>query len=185
MNLKALTATLIIAVVAITALPANSIAASAARIDADARVALSQLYAVSPAARHIGRRAKAVLVFPSIVKAGFFFGGQYGEGALLSGGKTLGFYNTVAASYGLQAGAQKFGFAMFFMNNNALSYLHRSEGWAIGTDPNIVIVDVGAGEALTTTSLRRGIYTFFFNQKGLMAGLTLQGSKITPIRPRR
>ncbi|MEI6350753.1 MAG: YSC84-related protein [Verrucomicrobiota bacterium] len=185
MKLKRIFAELVLVVLALTILPAGSVAASAARIDADSRVALNQLYAVSPAARHLGHRARAVLVFPHIVKAGFLFGGQYGDGALISGGKTIGFYNTAAASYGLQAGVQKFSFAMFFMDDRALSYLRRSQGWAIGTDPNIVIVDVGAGEALTTTSLHRGIYTFFFNQKGLMAGLTLQGSKITPIHPRR
>jgi lipid-binding SYLF domain-containing protein len=112
-------------------------------------------------------------------------GAQGGQGALLSGGKTLGYYSTVAASYGFQAGIQKFGYALFFMTDSSLAYLNKSGGWEIGTGPSIVVVDAGMAKSMTTTTLQKGVYAFFFSQKGLMAGLGLQGSKITRINPPR
>jgi lipid-binding SYLF domain-containing protein len=93
----------------------------------------------------------------------------------------VGYYSTVAASYGLQAGAQSFGYALFFITDKALDYLKKSEGWEIGVGPSIVIVDEGIAKSLTTTTAKSDIYAFFFDQKGLMAGLGLQGSKITRI----
>jgi len=117
------------------------------------------------------------------LKGGFIVGAQHGEGALLSGGRTLGYYNTIAASYGLQAGVQKFGYALFFMTNSSLAYLDKSGGWELGTGPSIVVVDTGMAKSLTTTTLQKGVYALFFDQKGLMAGLGLQGSKITRITP--
>jgi lipid-binding SYLF domain-containing protein len=155
----------------------------ASEIDKQVDLALEQLYSSTPAAREIAKVAKGVLVFPSIIKAGLIVGGQYGEGALRVDGKTVGYYNTVAASYGLQIGAQSFGFAMFFMNDKALEYLNKSEGWEIGVGPTIVVVDKGAAKTLTTTTAKDDIYAFCFSQKGLMAGLGLQGSKITRIHP--
>jgi len=155
----------------------------AAEIDKQVDLALEQLYSSTPAAREIAKVAKAVLVFPSIIKAGLVVGGQYGEGALRVNGKTVGYYNTVAASYGLQIGAQSFGFAMFFMNDNALEYLKKSSGWEVGVGPTIVVVDKGAAKTLTTSTAKDDIYAFCFSQKGLMAGLGLQGSKITQIHP--
>jgi lipid-binding SYLF domain-containing protein len=161
----------------------NARAATAAEIDQKSRAALQELYAKSPAARRVGHSAVAVLVFPEILKAGFIVGAQHGDGALLSHGHTVGYYETVAASYGLQAGVQKFGYALFFMYNGDLAYLHKSGGWEIGSGPSIVIVDAGIARSLTTTTLRKGVYAFAFGQKGLMAGLGLQGSKITEIHP--
>jgi lipid-binding SYLF domain-containing protein len=161
--------------------PDSVFAASAAEIDRDVDAALKELYVSSPAAKDLSTTAKAILVFPSIVKGGFMIGGQYGEGALLKGGKTVGYYNSVAASYGLQAGLQKFGYALFFMKDTALEYLDKSEGWEIGVGPSIVVVDKGTARALTSTTAKEDIYAFFFDQTGLMAGLGLQGSKITKI----
>jgi lipid-binding SYLF domain-containing protein len=161
--------------------PRPVVAASAAELNRDAAAALQALYAKTPAAKKLGERARGILVFPSIIKAGFIVGGQYGEGALREGGKTVGYYNTVAASYGLQAGAQEFGYALFFMNDSALKYLAESDGWEIGSGPSVVIVDEGGAKALTTTTAKSDVYAFFFNQKGLMAGLGLQGSKISKI----
>jgi len=161
----------------------NARAASAAEIDQKSRSALQELYAKSPAARRVGHSAIAVLVFPDIVKGGFIWGGQRGEGALMSHGHTIGYYKTIAASYGLQAGIQKFGYALFFMHNGDLDYLRKSRGWEIGSGPSLVIVDTGMAKSLTTTTLRKGVYAFAFSQKGLMAGLGLQGSKITEIHP--
>jgi len=147
--------------------------------EADANAALKSLYASEPAAKMIGEKAKAVLVFPNIVKAGFIVGGQYGEGVLLVNGKLVAHYNSVAASYGLQAGVQSFGYALFLMTDNALQYVHKSDGWEIGVGPSIVIVDKGVAKSLTTTTLKDDVYAFIFDQKGLMAGLGIQGSKIT------
>lgn len=156
--------------------------AAAAQINRDANKALQKLYAATPAAKELGRKAKAVLVFPSIKKGGFIVGGQYGEGVLQKNGKPAGYYNTVSASYGLQAGIQKFGYALFFMKNDALQYLNKSDGWELGSAPNIVIVDKGAARGLSTTTVHSDIYAFFFEQKGLMAGIGLQGTKITRIK---
>jgi lipid-binding SYLF domain-containing protein len=147
--------------------------------EADAKAALKKLYENEPAAKLIGEKAKAILVFPNIVKAGFIVGGQYGEGVLLENGNLIAHYNSVAASYGLQAGVQSFGYAMFLMTDNALQYLHKSDGWELGVGPSIVIVDKGLAKSLTTTTLKDDVYAFIFDQKGLMAGLGLQGSKIT------
>jgi lipid-binding SYLF domain-containing protein len=162
----------------------NVRAASAAEINRQAHNALQELYAKSPAARRLGEEAKAILIFPGIVKAGFIVGAQQGDGALISHGRTVGYYKTIAASYGLQAGVQKFGFALFFMTDEDLRYLNKSGGWEIGTGPSVVIVDAGMAKSFTTTTLRKGVYAFAFGQKGLMAGLGLQGSKITRIHPK-
>jgi lipid-binding SYLF domain-containing protein len=159
--------------------PNPAAAASAAEIDRNAQKALQDLYAKSPTAKALGEKAIGILVFPGIVKGGFIVGGQYGEGALIKDGKTVAYYNTIAASYGLQAGLQKFGYALFFMTESALKWLDKSDGWEIGVGPSIVVVDVGAAASMTSTTLQSDIYAFFFDQKGLMAGLGLQGTKIT------
>jgi lipid-binding SYLF domain-containing protein len=156
-------------------------AASTAEISRDAASALNKLYAESPAAKTLGKKAKAVLVFPGITKGGFMVGGQFGEGALLKAGKTAGYYNTVQVSYGFQAGLQKYGYALFLMSDSALKWIDRSDGWEIGTGPTIVVIDSGAARSLTTTTLQSEIYAFFFDQKGLMGGIGLQGTKITRI----
>jgi lipid-binding SYLF domain-containing protein len=166
-------------------IPQTSLAATAAQINRDADAALNDLYQSTPAAKKMAGIAKGILVFPSIVKGGFIIGGQYGEGALRVGGKTRGFYNTVAASYGLQIGAQSFGYALFFLDDASLDYLRSSKGWEIGVGPSIVVVDEGVARSLTTTTAKSGIYAFFFDQKGLMAGLGIQGSKISRITPDR
>ena len=163
--------------------PRIGAAATAGEIDRDANIALNTLYKTTPAAKKLSKIAKGILVFPSIIKGGFIVGGQYGEGALRVDGNTTGYYNTVSASYGLQIGAQSFGYALFFIDNDGLKYLNKSEGWEIGVDPNVVLVDKGAARALSTTSAKSGIYVFFFNQKGLMADLSIAGSKITKITP--
>ena len=157
-------------------------AASAAEIDRDVKGALEKLYAESPSAKAMGEKAKGILVFPNIVKGGFLVGGQYGEGALLKGGKRSGYYNTIQVSYGLQVGVQSYGYALFFMSDSAMDWLDKSDGWEIGAGPSIVVVDVGSSASKTTTTLQSEIYAFFFDQKGLMAGLGLQGTKITKIR---
>ena len=160
----------------------STLAATAAEIDHDVKSALEKLYGQSASARAMGKKAKGILVFPSIVKGGFMVGGQYGEGALLKGGKTSGYYNTVQVSYGLQAGIQKHGYALFFMTDSAMKWIDKSDGWEIGVGPSIVVVDVGTATSKTTTTLQSEIYAFFFDQKGLMGGLGLQGTKISKIK---
>ncbi len=170
----------------VAALLCSTIVASAetgAEIDRDVDSAIEKLFAASPAAKELSKVSKGILVFPNVIKGGLIIGGQYGKGALRVGGKTVGYYSTAAASYGLQAGAQSFGYAMFFMTDGALEYLNKSSGWEIGVGPSIVVVDEGVARSLTTTTAKEDIYVFFFSQKGLMAGLGIQGSKITQIQP--
>ena len=156
-------------------------AASAAELDRSSRAALQQLYARQRSAKILGQKAKAILVFPSIVKAGFMFGGQIGEGALIRGNQTAGYYNTVAGSYGFQAGIQKYGYALFFMTDAALRQLEETAGFEVGVGPSIVVVDEGVGKSITSNTVTSDVYAFIFNQKGLMGGLGIQGSKITKI----
>jgi len=161
--------------------PPPALAASGSEPRRDAAAALKSLTAQNSAARLLNSKAVGVLVFPKIIKAGFMFGGQMGEGVLMKRGKAVGYYNSVAASYGLQAGVQWFGYALFFMNNEALAYLDKSEGWEVGVGPSIVVVDQGMGKSITSSTLTEDIYAFIFSQKGLMAGMGIQGSKITKI----
>lgn len=165
--------------------PALAAAASASAIDRDVNAALAKLYREVPATKTLAKGAKAILVFPGVVKGGLIIGGQYGDGALREGGKTVGYYNTVGVSYGLQAGAQSFGYALFFMTDAALNYLNKSDGWEIGVGPSVVVLDEGMARSLTSTTLRDDVYAVVFGQKGLMAGLGLQGVKITRIHPGR
>ena len=177
-----LTALVLAAVLVLTLGNGVARAASAAGIDADVDAALIKLYEEQPVAKMLADKAVAILVFPNMVKAGFLVGAQYGEGALLKKGRTVGYYNSVAASYGLQAGAQSFGYVLFLMTPSAVHYLNKSGGWEIGVGPSIVVVDEGKARALTTTTLKSDVYAFIFDQKGLMAGMGLQGSKITKIK---
>ena len=175
-----MTTLLLAAIIAVASAPLVR-AADWQKLDRSAATALETLTASDSAARLLAGQAKAVLVFPSIVKAGFLFGGQMGDGVLMENGRPVGYYNSIAASYGLQAGVQVFGYALFFMNDAALAYLGQSDGWEIGVGPSIVVVDQGMGKSLTSTTLTQDVYAFIFNQKGLMAGLGIQGSKITKL----
>jgi lipid-binding SYLF domain-containing protein len=156
-------------------------AATAAELNANGNAALNRLYAQSDRARRYARDAHAILVFPKIVKAGFLVGGQGGEGVLFVRGKPTAYYKIGAVSYGLQAGGQSFSYALFLMNDKAITYLNKSDGWAIGSGPSVVVVDKGAAASTTSTTLAKDVYAFPFGQKGLMAGLGLEGSKITRI----
>lgn len=178
---RGLLALALAALVTLHAAPAR--AASASEIDQKATAALQKLYATTPEAKALAKKAKGILVFPSIVKGGFIVGGQFGDGALRVNGKTVSYYRSVAASYGLQAGVQSFGYVLMFMDDASLAYLDQSDGWEIGSGPSVVIVDKGAAKTLSSTTLRSGVYAFIFAQKGLMGGLGLQGSKITKITP--
>jgi len=162
--------------------PTTAAAASKAELATDANIALNKLYSSNPTAKLIGSRAKAILVFPSIVKAGLVFGGAYGEGALLSGGNVERYYNSLSGSWGLQAGAQSYGYVVFLMTENAVKYIHQSDGWEIGVGPTVVVVDEGVARNLSTSTLKDDAYAFIFDQQGLMAGVSIEGTKVSPIK---
>jgi lipid-binding SYLF domain-containing protein len=161
----------------------EALAASASTINQNAEQALTGLYQNTPGALALAQQSKGILVFPSIVKAGFIVAGQYGDGVLLIHDQPVGYYRSVAASFGYQAGAQSFGYVLFFMDHASLRYLRRTNGWELGTGPSLVVLDKGFGKNISTTTLQQGVYAFIFNQKGLMAGIGIQGSKITKIYP--
>ncbi|GGB91183.1 twin-arginine translocation pathway signal sequence domain-containing protein [Marinobacterium zhoushanense] len=147
----------------------------------DCRQALQTLYRVQPVAEILSRKAKAVLVFPNMLKAGLVFGGSYGEGALMKGSTVVDYYNSVSGSWGLQIGAQTYAYAVFLMSDNAVKYLEESKGWELGVGPTVVLVDEGIAKNLSTTSLKDDAYAFIFSQQGLMAGITIEGTKISLI----
>ena len=160
-----------------------ALGASASAIDRSATQSLTTLYKNTPGAKALADKAVAVLVFPSIVKGGFIIAAQFGDGALRKNGKSVAYYRSLAASYGFQAGIQAFGYVLFFMDDESLQYLNNSDGWEVGTGPSLVVLDAGFGKVLSTTTLQKGVYAFVFDQKGLMGGIGIQGSKITQINP--
>lgn len=157
-------------------------AASAEDINRDSDRALQQLYDTNPAAAAIAKQARAVLIFPKIVKAGLVIGGAYGEGELKRHSRVVGYYSTGTASWGLQAGAQAYGYAVFLMTKKAEDYVHNTKGWEIGVGPTVVVVDAGVARNLSTSTLKDDAYAFIFDQKGLMAGVSIEGSKVTRIK---
>jgi lipid-binding SYLF domain-containing protein len=149
------------------------------KLEADARAALQQLFDTEPKAKDLQYRARAVLVFPNIVKAGLIVGAQGGKGVMIGAdGRVLGYYRARALSYGLQAGAQSFSEALFLMTDDALSRLAAGSEWNVGVGPSVVVVDAGVARAMNTTTLKADVYAFIYGQHGLMAGLGVQGERI-------
>ena len=184
-NLKgSLHSFLIIAVAAMSlgAISGPASAATAEDLNRDAAAALQTLYKRNPVAESISKKAEAILVFPKVVKAGLVFGGSYGEGVLMKGGRVDGYYNSVSASWGWQAGAESYAYVVFLMNSKAVRYLHRSSGWSIGVGPTVVLVNEGIAKDLSTRTLKDDAYAFVFDQQGLMASLSIEGTKITRIK---
>ena len=167
----------------VTFLGRSASAASADDLIRKSNAALANLYADEPKAAILRDRSVAILVFPTIVKAGFIIGAQTGNGALFKGGLPDSYYNISAASYGLQAGVQAFSYALFFVTPSSLSYLERSRGWSIGAGPSVVVLDKGAAASVTSTTLSQDVYALPFGQQGLMAGIGIEGAKITEIYP--
>ncbi|ANN76401.1 YSC84-related protein [Bordetella flabilis] len=152
------------------------------QLDAEARQALQQLFDSTPKAMDLRSQAKAVLVFPSIVKAGLIVGAQGGKGVMFSpDGKVIGHYRARGLSYGLQAGAQTFSEAMFLMTDAAITELTSDAGLSVGVGPSVVVVDEGMAKSMTTTTLKSDVYAFIFGQEGLMAGLGVQGQRIVKL----
>lgn len=159
-------------------------ARSAAQITSQGKQTLRLLEHQHPKARTLARHARGILVFPSILKAGFIFGAQSGNGVLLVHGKTRGYYNLSGGSWGLQAGVQDFSYVLFLMNDKALANVEHSSGFAAGTSPGVVVVNQSAAATVDTSMIDQDVYAFPFNGKGLMADLTLQGTKISRIHPK-
>lgn len=163
-------------------MPGPAWAATAEDLNRDSNQALEKLVSTNQAAAGIAKQAKAVLIFPNIVKAGLVFGGAYGEGVLEKNGKVVDYYNSVTGSWGLQAGAQSYGYVVFLMNDKAVDYLDKSKGWEIGVGPTVALVDEGVAKNLSTSTLKDDAYAFIFDQQGLMAGISIEGTKITQIK---
>lgn len=161
--------------------PEPAEAATAIEIDAEVVAALSRFYQEIPVGQELAAKAKGILVFPQVIKAGFGIGGEYGEGALRVGGRTVGYYNTVAASIGLQIGAQSRAEVILFMTDEALEWFRKSDGWEIGVDGSVALVTVGVAGEIDTTTLTEPVIGFIFGEQGLMANLSLEGAKITKL----
>lgn len=157
-------------------------AATAEDLNKESALALDKLYATNPVAKKIGSQSRAILVFPNIVKAGLVFGGSYGEGVLTQNKRVVDYYNSVTGSWGLQAGAQSYGYVVFLMTQKAVDYLAQTHGWEIGVGPTVVIVDQGVAKNLSSSTLKDDAYAFIFDQQGLMAGISIEGSKISRIK---
>ena len=171
---------LLLAAVCVFSTAAN--ATSAEELNRDAAQSLQALYKTNPLAATMGKDARAILVFPRIIKAGLVFGGSYGEGVLTKHDQFDGYYNSVSASWGWQAGAESYGYVVFLMTDKAASYLAKSHGWEFGVGPSIVVVNEGIAKNLTSTTLKNDAYAYIFDQQGLMVNLSIEGTKISPIK---
>lgn len=167
---------------AFATLSATAYAAPPDDLVKDADTSLRLLTKTNPLAADVAKQAKAMLIFPNIVKAGLIFGGAYGEGVLRQDGKVDGYYNSITASFGWQAGAESYGYVVFLMNDKAIKYIHETKGWEIGVGPSVVVVNEGVAKNLSSTTLKDDAYAFIFNQQGLMASLSLEGTKISRIK---
>jgi len=169
-----------VAAVSVSAISAQA-ASTKEELNTDANQALQKLISTNPTAADISKKAKAVLIFPNIIKAGLVFGGAYGEGVLQQTGAVDGYYNSITASWGLQIGGQSYGYVVFLMSDKAVKYIHETHGWEIGVGPTVVVVNEGVAKNLSSTTLKDDAYAFIFDQQGLMASLSLEGTKISHI----
>jgi lipid-binding SYLF domain-containing protein len=161
---------------------APAYAASEIDLNKDSDQALQTLYRLHPFAQRLSHSAKAILIFPNVVKAGLIFGGAYGEGELKRGANVDGYFNSVTGSWGLQAGAQSYSYVVFLMSDKAVRYVRNTHGWEIGVGPTVVVVDEGKAKNLSSSTLKDDAYAFIFGQQGLMAGISLEGTKISRIK---
>jgi len=159
----------------------SAVAGSTRSIDVDVDEALANFEKKVGGSKEFLKKAKGVLVFPSVIKAGFGIGGEYGEGALRINGKPKEYYNTMAASIGFQIGAQAKTIILAFMDKNALKQFRNSDGWKVGVDGSVALITLGMGDSLDTINAKDPIVAFVFGQKGLMYNLTLEGSKFNKL----
>jgi lipid-binding SYLF domain-containing protein len=181
-QLLPLGAAIAVAPILLAAVPRAAQAATRAELDGEVASALRTLRSQENT-RPLFAEAKSILVFPRILSGGFIVGGQYGQGALIAGERTIGYYNIAGASFGFTIGAQVAGLAMFFMTDAARAALDAASGWEIGTGPTVVALDQGLQANITSTTLSEPVYAISFSQQGLMASLSINGSKITRIQP--
>jgi lipid-binding SYLF domain-containing protein len=172
---------ILVSVLASTGLVRVAAAASAAEIDTKVDGALAQFSKEVPGGGEFLDKASGVLVFPGVVKAGLVVGGEYGNGALRIDGKSVQYYNIASASFGLQIGAQEYAIVMVFLSNEALQKFRDSKGWEAGVDGSVAIAQWGAGKDINTQNFKEPIVGFVFSNKGLMAGVSIEGSKITKL----
>jgi len=167
---------------ALTAFNGPAMAATAEDLNKDAAQALQSLYKTSPAAAELSKKAKAVLVFPKIIKAGLVFGGSYGGGTFNKANGTTEYYNSVSASWGWQLGPESHGYVVFLVSDKAVRYLEESKGWEIGVGPTVVVVNEGIAKNLSSSTLKDDAYAFIFDQQGLMVSVSIEGTKISRIK---
>lgn len=160
---------------------ASAMAKSAAEIDAESTEALNTLYADSSAAKELGAKALGILIFPTITKGGFIVGGEYGEGAFRIGGATQGYYSSASGSIGLQIGLSSRSLVIMFMTDDALAGFTGSKGWEAGVNADVTVVDAGATGSIDTTTGQNPVIGFNFGEEGLMAGVSVEGTKVTKI----
>ena len=165
----------------LAALPDMAAAKSGREIEVGVEETLARFYRQVGGGYDLATRAAGVLVFPSVVKAGFGVGGEYGEGAMRSGGATVGYYNMISASIGFQLGAQARSVIIMFMTPGALQGFHRKDGWKVGVDGSVTLINVGVGGAVNSNKISSPVIGFILDAKGLMYNLTLEGSKISRI----
>lgn len=171
----------LLAIAALLQAPAPGKAGSAYEINAGVNATLDKLFYQYPGSHALAARAAGVLVFPTVFKAGFGIGGEYGEGAMRVGGRTVAFYNVLSGSFGFQLGAQARSVIIMFMTPHALANFQRIDGWRIGVDGSVAILVVGAGGSIDTDKVTSPVIGFITDNKGLMYNLTLEGSKISRI----
>jgi lipid-binding SYLF domain-containing protein len=179
--LKALCLVIVASMATLAAPPASQ--AGKAEIDHDANEALHSFVRQISGARELANKAAGILVFPSVVKAGFGIGGEYGEGVLLNKDRVEGYYNIISASFGFQLGVQERTVIIMFMTQDALDGFESRAGWKIGVDGSVAIITVGIGGAIDTDKIVSPVIGFILDPKGLMYNLTLEGTKISRIDP--
>jgi lipid-binding SYLF domain-containing protein len=157
------------------------LAKTAKEIDASVDVAIKRFYKQVKGAKELAKTSKGMLVMPNVVKGAFIIGGEYGEGALRIGGKSVDYYNTISGSIGLQIGGQAKDIILLFMTDTALKQFRLSDGWEAGIDGNVALITVGAGERVDTTTTKDPIVGFVFDAKGLIADISLKGAKFSKI----
>ena len=156
-------------------------AASNEEIDAKANQAIEQLYADSSAAQELGARAAGMLIFPDITKGGLIIGGEYGEGVLRIDGRSVGYYASASGSLGLQIGISSRSLVIMFLDEKALEKFQNSDGWEAGVDADVTVIDSGATGTIDTTNLQKPVVAFNFGESGLMAGVSIEGTKVTKL----
>ena len=162
-------------------LSSNLYAKTAKEIDASVDVSIERFYKQVQGASELAQKARGMLVMPNVVKAAFIVGGEYGEGALRIGGKTVDYYNTIAGSVGFSIGGQSKDIILLFMTDEALNTFRASKGWEAGVDGNVALISVGAGERVDTTTTNEPIVGFVFDAKGLIADISLKGAKFSKV----